>query len=114
MAAVEPATVKATLAYFNPPTDGSKPYQYTEPDPITGKPIRNWTQIFHDVEIENLRGKEDTVSLDTTGFQFITSEAKHKSFSNDEEVQKEYYPESAELLKRVTGASRVVFFDHSE
>ena len=109
----EPAAVKATLAYFNPPADGSRPYQYTEPHPVTGKPIRNWTQTFHEVEIENLRGKEGTVSLDTTGFQFITSEAKHKSFANDEEIQREYYPESIELLKKITGASKVVLFDHS-
>ena len=113
MATVEPVTVRANLAYFNPPSDGSKAYQFTEPDPVTGEFIRNWTQVFHEVEIENLRGKEDTVSLDTNGFQIINSEAKYKSFSNDEEVQREYYPESAELLKKVTGASRVVFFDHS-
>lgn len=68
----------------------------------------------YDLEIENLRGKEDTVSLDTTGFQFFRAEAKHKSFNNDEEVEKEYYPESIELLKQLTGANRVVIFDHSE
>ena len=34
--------------------------------------------------------------------------------TDDAEIEKEYYPESEELIKKVTGASRVVFFDHSE
>jgi hypothetical protein len=40
-------------------------------------------------------------------------EAAHKAFTNDADIEKEYYPESIELIKRVTGASRVVLFDHS-
>ncbi|KAJ7745821.1 hypothetical protein DFH07DRAFT_869641 [Mycena maculata] len=31
----------------------------------------------------------------------------------DEEIQSEYHPESEELIKWITGASRVVLFDHS-
>ena len=38
---------------------------------------------------------------------------KHTSFENDEEVEREYYPEPIELVKELTGASRVVPFDHS-
>ena len=64
--------------------------------------------------IENVRGKEDQYTLDTAGFQFYKSPAKHTSFSNDQEIQDEYYPESIELLKKLTGASRVVIFDHSK
>lgn len=107
-------TVKAQLFYSVPPTDGSKPYQYINADPATGQRQRNYSFEPYDVEIENIRGKEDRVSLDTTGFAFVKAPAQHKSFANDEEVERDYYPESVELLKKLTGASRVVLFDHSE
>jgi len=64
--------------------------------------------------VENVRGKEDTVTLDTAGFQFYSRPAKHKSFVNDEEIRREYYRESEQLLKEVTGASKVTIFDHSQ
>ena len=73
----------------------------------------SWVQEEHTIEIEDLQGKEDSVTLDTTGFQFAKKAAKHKSFTNDEDIKKEYYPESIELIQELTGASKVVLFDHS-
>ena len=101
------------MTYFTPPTDGSKPYTTINADPITGEWNKNWEKELHDADIENLRGKEDSVSLDTSGFQFYRRAAKHTSFVNDEEIEQEYYPESIELVKKITGASRIVPFDHS-
>ncbi|TFK23985.1 hypothetical protein FA15DRAFT_680897 [Coprinopsis marcescibilis] len=65
------------------------------------------------VEVENLRGKEDSVDLDTAGFRFIHQPAKHTSFKSDEEIKAEYHPESIKIIKQATGASRVVTFDHT-
>lgn len=106
-------TVTTDLLYATRTVDGSKPYQYINVDPTTGVRKRNFEQKAFPMEIENLRGKEDTVSLDTAGFAFFHEPAQHKRFANDDEVEKEYYPESIELLKKLTGASRVVLFDHS-
>ncbi|KAL5521673.1 hypothetical protein ACEPAF_2421 [Sanghuangporus sanghuang] len=106
-------TIKAELIYFVPPADGSRAWQYINADPKTGERARNFTNKPYEMEIENIRGKEDTVDLDSAGFLFAKAVAKHKSFANDEEIEKEYYPEAAELLKTLTGASRVVFFDHT-
>ncbi|KAH9024074.1 hypothetical protein EDB85DRAFT_2150768 [Lactarius pseudohatsudake] len=66
----------------------------------------------HAVKVENLRGR-DEAALDKNGFQFFHHPAKHTSFANDEEILREYYPESIELIKQLTGASRVVLFDHT-
>lgn len=112
----EPSTVSTTLNYFVPPVDGSRPFQRIFGfNVVVGEPMRNWTQASHAVEIENLRGKESSVSLDANGFQFLSGvQPKHTKFTDNEEIKKEYYPESEELLKKVTGASRVVFFDHSK
>ena len=107
-------TVPATLQYFSPPEDGSPAYTYINADPTTGTRQKNWKTVPHEVQIENIRGKEDSVSLDTTGFQYYRRVAKHKTFENDEIIEKEYYPQSIELVKELTGASRVVPFDHSK
>ena len=37
-----------------------------------------------------------------------------EAFEDDAALEKEYYPESIALIKELTGASRVVVFDHSE
>ena len=113
--AIESAdTISTTLRYFVPPEDGSKPWaSVTYINPTTGERNRNYDFKDYTVKIENVRGKEDTVSLDTTGFQFIHAPTKHKSFTDTAEIEKEYYPESIEIIKKATGASRVVIFDHS-
>lgn len=111
-----PTSVTTTLSYFNPPEDGGKPYQKVITDPATGDRSlkKNWSGDERtNVVIENVRGREDTVSLDKTGFQYFEHTSKHTSFENDEEIKAEYYTESIELIKKLTGATRVEIFDHS-
>jgi hypothetical protein len=108
-------TVSASLNYFSPPKDGSTPHSYiNKPDPASGVSQYNWEFNEQEVEIEDLRGHEGTASLDTTGFHFGIHPAKHQAFTDDKDIEREYYPESIELIKSVTGASQVVLFDHSE
>ncbi|KAK2464449.1 hypothetical protein APHAL10511_003597 [Amanita phalloides] len=107
-------SVLTTINYGFPPVDGTRARQTINADPVTGQRDRNWTLKSHKVQVENIRGREDTVSLDTAGFQFYTSPSKYKgSFLDDEEIRTEYYPESEELIKQLTGATKVVFFDHT-
>jgi hypothetical protein len=108
----EPHFVDTTLRYFTPPADGSKAWSNINVDPITGERASNWEYKTHTVKVENLRGRNDA-TLDKNGFQFFHHPAKHTSFENDEEIERDYYPESIELLKQLTGASRVVLFDHT-
>ncbi|KAG2368956.1 hypothetical protein BDR07DRAFT_1447965 [Suillus spraguei] len=96
-----------------PPPDGSRPYNRVYPDNATGKPIRNWIEDPHDMRVEDVRGKEELYRLDNAGFQYGREAAKHTSFSNDDEIEREYYPESINLIKRVTGATKIVIFDHT-
>ncbi|KIL65084.1 hypothetical protein M378DRAFT_541863 [Amanita muscaria Koide BX008] len=107
------SSVRATICYGVKPPDGSPAYTTVNVNPATGQRDRNYTFESKAVEIENLRGREGTVSLDTAGFQFGVRPSKHKSFTNDEEVKKEYYPECEELVKELTGATKVVIFDHT-
>jgi hypothetical protein len=109
-------TITATINYSSGPTDGAKLSftDVTKTDPVTGGYARNWTEKPVQVEIEDLRGKEDSVTLDTAGFQYGTHKtAVTSGFYDEQEIKDVYYPESAALIKQVTGASHVVVFDHS-
>ncbi|KAF9235941.1 hypothetical protein BU15DRAFT_89359 [Melanogaster broomeanus] len=105
--------VPTKLLYFSPPSDGSSPYTTINADSVTGEPGRNWVPEEHTVFVENIRGKESNYTLDTAGFQFVKKPAKHTTFVDEDDIKAEYYPESIALLKEVTGASRVVLFDHT-
>ncbi|KAF8184823.1 hypothetical protein BJ912DRAFT_495983 [Pholiota molesta] len=108
-----PPSTTAKLLYFVAPTNGVRAYQNINADPITGERKKNFTWEEKEVVIENVRGREDTVSLDTTGFQYFREPAQHKAFTNEDAIRAEYYPESEALIKKVTGAARVVLFDHT-
>ncbi|KAF9218492.1 hypothetical protein BS17DRAFT_770688 [Gyrodon lividus] len=106
-------TVLAKLLYFSAPLDGSRPYITINVNPATGERGRNWSTEEHTVVVENVRGKEHNYTLDTAGFQFVKKPAKHTQFVDEDDIKAQYYPESSALLKEVTGASRVVLFDHT-
>ncbi|KAF5340245.1 hypothetical protein D9611_007795 [Ephemerocybe angulata] len=108
-----PSTVTATINYAVAPANG-RAYFHINADPVTGKRGINYRHEEHnDIEIENVRGKEEQYTLDNAGFQWYKSPAKFTAFENDALVEKEYYAESIELLKKLTGASKVVIFDNT-
>lgn len=115
---VQTDSTTATLTYVVAPTDGERAYRVRgNHDPSLGEyGKRNYDFEEKTVAIENLRGKEHTASLDTTGFQFFKEKSKlvPKSFEDENAIRTVYYPESVELIKKLTGASRVEIFDHSE
>ena len=67
--------------------------------------------------VYDLRGQEASTHIDVTGFQALTSPSTVPAdvllHASDEEVRAQYYPEVERLLLQQTGASRVVFFDHT-
>jgi hypothetical protein len=108
------SSVTATISFATAPSSGERAYLNINADSSTGIRQSNYDLVPTEVQVENLRGRDDAYTLDTAGFQFLTGRpSAHKLFVNDEDIKKEYYPESAEYIKQVTGASRVVFFDHS-
>ncbi|KAN0138714.1 hypothetical protein V8E53_003702 [Lactarius tabidus] len=62
-------------------------------DPTTSKRASSWEHKSHTIKAESLRGRAD-VTLGKNGFQFFHHPAKHTSFANDEEIEREYYSES--------------------
>ena len=106
-------TTTAQLQYLVGSKDGSELYTTINVDPKTGRREQNWTHEPRSAQVEDIRGHETSFTLDTHGFAFGSQATKHTAFTNDEDIKKEYYAESEELLKKVTGATRIHIFDHS-
>ena len=65
------------------------------------------------VTIRNGRPLAHEFDLEVTGFEFVDHETQVRNFFDPEELKRVYYPEVEALVKKVSGASRVVVFDHT-
>ena len=65
------------------------------------------------VTIHNGRPIMEGLSLEREGFIFINHETKVRDFYDKDEVRSVYYPEIEKLIKEVSGATRVLVFDHT-
>jgi hypothetical protein len=81
--------------------------------PPPGKPRRSGRYLAHTLPIFNGRVLRDRLSLDQHGFQLIRRESRVQNFYDAQEVRAAYYPEVEYLLRKVTGAARVIAFDHN-
>ena len=88
-----------------------KPYSYNyEPPP--GVPVRNTKEETHTVEIHNGRAVNDRLSLDREGFRLVRHKSAAKDLYDEDEITRVYYRECEELVKKLTGATRALAFDH--
>lgn len=102
--------VEANLSYIIPTTE--KPVNYTyEPPP--GILRFSGTYQTYQLPIRNARSISQYFSLDREGFAFIEHHSSVRDFYNEEEIRDIYYPEAEQLLKEVTGVTKVVIFDHT-
>src|SRR6202166_2145597 len=101
--------VNARLNYL--PEAMPKPVIYAY-DPPAGVPRRSGKYVEQSVVVRNGREELSKLSLDTNGFVLTEHETAVKDFYDRDEVKAVYYPEVERLLKRVTGAERVLIFDH--
>ncbi|GAX45543.1 hypothetical protein NIES4075_65640 [Tolypothrix sp. NIES-4075] len=102
--------VEAVLNYLTPMAE--KPVNYTyEPPP--GVPRHNGVYQAHKLPIRNARPIIQDLSLDREGFAYALHHSNVRNFYDDSEIQRVYYPEAEQLLKKVTGATQVVIFDHT-
>ena len=113
--AVPRGPVTATLSFYQPPTDGSKPFNYVEPQP-TG-PQRNFSASDLPVTIADIRSRESSFTLDANAFAalaHVPSAMTYADWTSDAKVEETYYPEVERLLlSHLPGAHRVVLFDHT-
>jgi len=104
--------VEADLNYLH--DTGTRPVSYTfEPPP--GVPRYSGIREPQRVVIRNGRLPEYArgFSLDKTGFELRHHETAVEDFESEAAIRENYYREAEDLIKRVTGAVKVVVFDHT-
>ncbi|KAF2010134.1 hypothetical protein BU24DRAFT_357228 [Aaosphaeria arxii CBS 175.79] len=67
----------------------------------------------HKATVRDVRGRESEYTLDGNGFEFYKHTSEEKDFLDEEQIKSRYYPETEQLLKDATGASRIFIFDHT-
>jgi hypothetical protein len=101
--------VVASINFIQPMDE--KPYSYNyEPPP--GVPPRNTREETHAVKIIDARPLNDRLSLDREGFILVLHPTEAADLYDEEQIRNVYYPECERLIQQVTGAKRVVAFDH--
>lgn len=77
----------------------------------------NFENHIATVPITDLRGQKDMASLDTTGFQTLVAPTSLNSelflSGIDDLINTFYYPEVETILQKITGADKIVIFDHT-
>ena len=74
---------------------------------------RTGTDDKKHMKVSNGRLIADQLSLDEQGFVFVLHHTQVADFFDSEQLQSVYYPEVEQLIRRESGASRIVIFDHT-
>src|SRR5579871_519780 len=78
------------------------------PPPGAGLPRRDGNYQNFVVRIHNARPYADELSLDRQAFILTDHDTKVRNFYDEQELKTAYYREVEELVKRETGAAKVV------
>jgi hypothetical protein len=89
-----------------------KPYSYAG-DPPPGVPQTRGDYQLRTVRVENARPFADRLSLDVEGVAVIRRPTAVADLFDEAQILALGHPETAQIVRDVTGASRVVVFDHT-
>ncbi|KAK0638497.1 hypothetical protein B0T16DRAFT_421263 [Cercophora newfieldiana] len=101
--------VQTVMNYYLEAEDGSPPAPtYVDRPETYDRPIYPLN-----VTVTDITGNEGAYTLDSHGFQLVQHKSTETEFLDDAKIKAEYYPETEQLLKDATGASRIFIFDHT-
>jgi hypothetical protein len=103
-----PPATRARLVFMERTAEKPYAYTYKPPEGEASTNIRHRAEL---VRIENARGF--AASVDVEGFQAVAHKSAVRDFWDEAQTLALGHPETAELVKAVTGAARVVVFDHT-
>jgi hypothetical protein len=81
--------------------------------PPHGADETNVEFVAHAVEIRDVRQSPQLLRVDVEGATVLSHRSDLRNFYDPDELRRIGYPEAAELVRAVTGASDVVVFDHN-
>ena len=102
--------VEATLNYLKPMAE--KPFNYTYEPPV-GVLRENVEYESHPFPIRDARAIAPNLSLNREGFVLTAHHSSVRDFYNEDELHQAYYAEAEKFLAEVTGADKVIVFDHN-
>lgn len=102
--------VEGVLNYLKPTADKPRTYAFEQ---LPGGPRANPVHEPHMVSIHDVRPVAAQMSLDREGFALLTHRSAVTDFADEDQLRRIYYPEAERLVADVTGAARVVIFDHT-
>ncbi len=102
--------VEASLNYLVPLAEKPAFYMY-EPSPGTPRPTAESDR--RTLAIHDGRKVLESLSLDEQGFTLAHHDSGVSNFYDRAEVRAVYYLEVEQLVKKATGASKVLVFDHN-
>lgn len=90
----------------------ARPRVYANEPPL-GEARNSGAFEMHEMVITNARSHSGRLSLDEHGLKLVRHESSVRNFHDEHEMRRVYYAETAQLLAKETGASRVIVFDHT-
>lgn len=102
--------VCAGLDFFHRNNEGQLPFVCLAEDG-SSEPYISYELKEQTVMIENIRGKEEAYTLDTSGFQFLRCSTQHSAIASKDEFEHLYISEAVEMTKRLTGARKIIPFE---
>lgn len=106
---VMPRDVTTSLNYLGEVNEPLFTYAYDSPP---GHPKTNVTLMPQPVVVHDARALSPAPTVDRQGFALVHQRTRVENFYDQDQVREVYYPECERLLGDLTGASRVVVFDH--
>jgi hypothetical protein len=106
---VMPRDVTTSLNYLGEVNEPLFTYAYDSPP---GQPKTNVTMVPRPVVVRNARELNPVPTVDREGFALVRQQSRLDNFYDEDQVRGLYYPECEGLLRDLTGAPRVVVFDH--
>jgi len=105
-----PDAIAATINYTK--NDGTEIYTYSG-GPGSTEVRSQGTPDPQQMAMHNGRPHAGRFTLDGDGFRFVDHPTGMVDFFDPDEISQVYYPEMIALVKRESGARRVVVFDHT-
>lgn len=104
------ATVQGSV-YYAARSDHRRLFHYAYAP--HGTEETNLEFVEHVVEIADVRRSLQPLRLEVEGASMLRHVSDVRRFYDEEELRRVGYPETAELVRSVTGATEVVVFDHN-
>ena len=103
-------TIAASMNYHL--DTGARPWTFTG-GPGSTERRSTGKQDPHTVTIRDGRPVAGDFELDVHGFKFVRHDTKMADFYDEAQIRTVYYPEMEEVVKKYSGAKRVLVFDHT-